>query len=103
RGGVGCALVLGMAMPNAALAEEPRSDGASPPAIIVTRPTAAALDLAARAPLLDPRSTDALSRRAPWTSAPRDVRLNEDQWLVVGAAAVLGVVLLAIVVAAVVD
>lgn len=98
----GGALVLCVLTPNAALADEPRSDGASPPAIVVTR-APATLDVTARAPLLDPRPEGALSPRAAWMSEPQDVRLNEDQWLVVGAAAVLGVVLLVVVVSAVVD
>jgi hypothetical protein len=91
---VAVALALVPAMPSGALAENARSSGPPPPEIVVHR-APVSLELPARAPLLAPLTV--------WTSAPapREVRLNEDQWLVVGAAAVLGVVLLVIVVTAV--
>src|SRR5262245_24456725 len=83
------ALALGLMTPRRALAEEVRSSGAPPPAIVLLR-APISLDLPARAALLAPAKDRLRSPRSPFASPPaREVRLSEDGMLVVGAAAVV--------------
>jgi hypothetical protein len=89
------ALVLGLA-PRRARAQEARSGA---PAIVVSR---VALDLPARAKLMDPLTDGVRAPQSAFASpAMREVRLSEDGMLVVIGAAVIGVVLLVVVVSAI--
>lgn len=94
-------ILLGLATPRRAFAEETSRPAA--PASIVLQKSPIALDLPARSSLEDVAADGIRSPLRPFAPArPRPV-LSEDGWLVVGAAAIVGVLLLVVVVGGLAD
>jgi hypothetical protein len=96
-------LALGLAMPRSALGAESPSSVVQGPTIVRTAPPIS-LDLPARVLVGDALTDGVRSPRSPFASAhAREVRLSEDGMLVVGAAVVVGALLLVILVAGITD
>jgi hypothetical protein len=94
-------LLLGLATPRCALAEE-TSRGPAPASIVLGH-RQISLDLPARAPLDDAMTDRARSPQRPFAPVRPHAVLSEDGMVVVAAAAVVGVLLLVIVVAGIAD